>query len=465
VRKALEVLQIYGINVKIAASGADAFVDFAERMKLQLTAGELHINGFDVKLEELEQSLTGMEQCDELLAIECMKVVPHVPQRLIADANELRTHQVRLAELAAETSELARSIQGNVGAVLGAIQIGDIARQRLEHILAGCTLLETHLALSDCEAEEVTRHHMMRLFAAQLLDTAEDFRRETEHLVASLRNMGPQASRLLTLQRGSGTADDGQIFLRRLEAGIAEADAMTGQLRRADSQAEETVRIIVGTVDDLAIRAKAVRNLRIDVQQMAINIGLRCRRVELIGRPVTVIANEIRSYSEKLDETIDNISAATDDLNVISLRMRERAAESHARPGDELGQSLHAIREGARRTEEAMAAAGDEAGEILGMLRLTTDELEGSLDLGGTIDAIASSLAALAGPEGVVSDRPDHPLRLLLTELGRSYTMAREREIHDRFRLPGMDSLAEASGANVDRLDDDDDALFDDALF
>lgn len=465
VRKSLEVLQIYGMNVKIAASGAKDFVDFADRMKEQLLAGEVEIGGFDIKLDELEASLGGMEQSDRLLAIECAKVVPQVPQRLIADARALFEHQDKLAGMAAETGQLAQAIQGNVGAILGAIQIGDIARQRLEHVLAGCALLEAQLLDCDVEQQVATRHHLTRMFVAQLFDTAADFRRETETLIASLRNIAPQASRLLALQQRNGAESEGQIFLRSLEVGIAEADAMTAQLRNADRQAEETVRIIVDTVDDLSIRAKAVRNLRIDVQQMAINIGLRCRRVEVIGRPVTVIANEIRGYSERLDATIDHITGAARDLNTISLRMRGDEGSDEVQSGDDLGHSLDAIRDGATRTERAMASAGTEANEILGMLRQTADQLEDGLDLGGTIDAIATSLAELAGPEAPISDDPDHPVRLLMAQIGRSYTMVREREVHDQFRLPDMAAIAGGSAIATTASDDDDDGLFDDALF
>jgi hypothetical protein len=463
VHKALEVLQIYAINVKIAASGADAFVDFADRMKAQLIAGEHHISGFNGKLGELEHSLAGMESSDERLATECAKVVPHVPERLIADATELRAHQTKLARLARETGDLALSIQGNVANVLGAIQIGDIVRQRLEHVLTGCALLEAQLPGCDPAEGAATRHHMTRIFVAQLFDTAADFRREMELLAASLRQIEPKAARLLALQKGEGAGADGQAFLRRLEKGIAEADTMTAQLRLADRQADETIHIIIDTVNDLAVRAAAMRNLRIDVQQMAINIGLRCRRVEAIGRPVTIVANEIRGYSERLDATIDNITTAAGDLNGISLRMQDSINGNEARSADDLACSLEAIREGAKLTEKAMASAGSDVGDVFRALRRTADQLEEGLDLGGTIDAIASSLSQLAGPEVAISEFGGNLVRMLMAELGRSYTMAREREIHDQFRLADMACLVSAPAAS-NALENDDD-LFDDALF
>lgn len=462
VRKSLGVLQIYGMNVKIAASGEKDFVDFADRMKQQLVDGEVDIGGFDVKLAELEVGLAATEESDRLLAIECARVVPQVPQRLIADAGALLAHQRKLAGLATETGTLARAVQGNVCAILGAIQIGDIARQRLEHVLAACLLLEARLLDCDAQAGAAMRHQTTQMLVAQLVDTGADFCRETARIVTSLTNIQPQARRLLDLHgdNGAGKGSGGEGFLRDLEAGIADADAMTAQLRRADRQAEETIRIIIDTVEDLMIRAGVVRNLRIDVQQMAINIGLRCRRMEAIGRPVTVIANEIRGYSEKLDATIDSVTAAAEELKVISDRMRGRGADGVAGSGGDLSQPLDAIRGSAERVEQAMASADSESGHILTMLGQTTDELAKGLDLGGEIDRIAAALAQRAGPEPAPDETAGAAFDLLMQDIRRSYTMASERQIHDRFCAPGAAPIETAASVATDDDDDDDDGLF-----
>ncbi|MBP8232982.1 MAG: hypothetical protein KAY22_11810 [Rhizorhabdus sp.] len=465
VQRTLEVLQIYSMNVKIAASGAPDFVEFADVMRQQLTDGKIEADGFGIKLEQLEASLAGMERTDRLLASECARVVPQVPERLLQDASDLREHQAQLAKLAESTGQMARSIQGNVAAVLGAIQIGDIARQRLEHVLTGCTLLDAFLAGPEGAADigAQTRHHVLAMLVAQLVDTACDFRRETEVVIGSLRALGPQAGRLLALKDHGGNGEDGQIFLRRLETGIADAAAMLAQLHCADRQADETLKIIIATVADLSTRVVAIRDLRLDVQQMAINIGLRCRRVESIGRAVTVISNEIRGYSEKLDATIGGITKSADELNMISLRMRDRSNAAGAGAGDELTRSLDAIREGARRTEQAMKSATTEANGILGMLRQTTDELEAGLDLGGIIEGIATTLADEVGSGAPLPPDVDHPARLVLDEIARTYTMASERRIHDQFRIG--EPIALAAAATMGGDDGDDDALFDDALF
>jgi hypothetical protein len=110
-----------------------------------------------------------------------------VPDRLIRDAGALATHQDGLAAMARTTGEIAASIQAKVATVLGAIQIGDIARQRLEHVLAGCEMLDAHLEgrAPTTAAEEAACHHLLALLHAQLEETAVDFRRETLVLVDS----------------------------------------------------------------------------------------------------------------------------------------------------------------------------------------------------------------------------------------------------------------------------------------
>ncbi|WP_179504799.1 MULTISPECIES: hypothetical protein [unclassified Sphingomonas] len=480
-QRTLEALKIYGMNVKIAAGGARDFVDFADLMAQKLDMGKADAAGFDGRLAELERGVASMLRSDSRLVSECARVVPQVPDRLIRDAEALQTHQDSLAAMARTTGEIAATIQTKVAAVLGAIQIGDIARQRLEHVLAGCEMLDAHLGgrAPANPAEEAACHHLLALLHAQLEETAIDFRRETLVLVDSLHDLEPEANRLLALQapheqpaQAEGAEEDGRTareaaFLRELEGGIAEATAMIGQLQEADAQAEQTLELIITTVEDLMARAAMIRHLRVDVQLMAINIGLSCRRVEAIGRPMTVIANEIRSHAETLDGAVTHINAAASDLSNCSAAMRGTDRSGETRTGDELAQSLAMIRQGAQRTEQAIAVAGKQSDTIATMLRKTRDELEVSLDLAKTIEVIAVRTADLAGTGGRQDAGAHAAIAGLMGALGQIYTMASERVVHDRFLLEGMAPLTSSEPAQGfgPSGGDDDDALFDDALF
>ncbi len=459
-RNTLDVLTIYSFNVKIAAAGAPDFVDFADQMQRLLAAGKEQIKGFEDKFDELEQSLSGMEKSDRLLTTECDKVVPEVPERLVNDAAELRARQGKLADLAIEVQEIARAIQANVAVVLGAIQIGDITRQRLEHIQKGFQLLNNSLTQPGGN-QDALRHHMLSLFAAQLYDTAAAFGRETASLVRSLRGIVPDAKRLLAFGDGDDSLSDSRRSLRRLEMGIGEADSVTRQLREADKQADGIAHLIADTVDDLTARAENVSQLRLDVQLMSINIGLRSGRVDRIGRPVAVVANEVRNYSDKLDGMAGSIVRGASELGVVSEALRTGDDDTQINTGVALAQSLAAIGKGAMRTEKAMEAAGAETGEIADMIMKSSEQLELSLSLENTMKSLGDTLAALAGPKEESSGDSDHHVRNLMSEFRKCYTMAQERDVHEQFLLPGQHERTHGAKEAISSDDD----LFDEALF
>ncbi|MBT0671456.1 hypothetical protein HT136_24090 [Novosphingobium profundi] len=466
VQRCLRVLDIYAMNVKIAASGATAFVEFADQMSRKLKAGTAETEGFAQTLLTLDQSLSRMQAIDALLLCECRKIIPHVPDRLLRDADALRAHQDALAELAQTTGNLARSIQTELASALSAIQVGDRARQRLEHAVAGCDLMAVHLSGATLD-QPSGRDHAERLLAALVEETALEYRRDATALLSAIGRLGSSAHGLSALQEHGGdtTSDDVEaddasaLFLRRMEDDIAQAAAMIAQLHRADAQAEETLEVIVTTLTEVTQRVAAIRNVRIDVRQMAINIGLRCRKVEIIGRPVSIIANEIRSHSDKLDTLIAAINAAEGELITICEGMRAQSNDGDKIAGNELDRALETIRDCAQTTDMALATVEQGSIGMLDLLEQTASSLGSALERAPEIAEVARNLVPTT-PHSMPSDEHEGLCAFLLA-MANTYTMADERLIHDRFRLPGMPAIAAPSrGA----LDDDDD-VFDDGLF
>ncbi|SEM56801.1 hypothetical protein SAMN05192583_0664 [Sphingomonas gellani] len=458
----LRVLRIYGMNVKIAASGADEFVGFVDIMFVRITGGEENVKTFNKRLSELRESMAGTEKMDRLLMAECARVVPQVPDRLVREADDLLGHQRAVAAVAATARKLALSIQGKVGAALGALQVGDITRQRLEHVLGGIQLLHAHQAdwTADAQAGKWATAHLLRLFATQLIEAAQQFEDQAGLLIASLDAIGPDARQLLML-RTNGAAAEGRTFLRRLEESIASVEAVTAQLGDADRQTGAIVSMIADTVDELTRRLAEIRGVQLDVQQMAINIGLRCRRMEAIGKPVTVIAKEIRGQSGALDATTEAIGREMATLASVAHSIRTAAGEQGVDVQQALASSIESVLASAIRTEQAIDSAGDDADRVVDMLNSTATELREELCLSGTMSAMGDALHAMMPPaqaeppEGVLA-----MLNMLLPQIGKLYTMASEREVHQRFLLPGMQAVHEEPAAGSE-----DDDLFDDGLF
>lgn len=390
--------------------------------------------------------------------------------KLAEDAAALQQHQAKLATLASHIADMARDIRGKVGVALGALQIGDITRQRLEHVSEGIVSLAAFLderKSEDPAILEAVEGRILALLAAQAADTIDHFQREARLLTHSLREIGPDAARLLALKDvgATGQENDGQSFLHVLEQGIAEVESVTGQLREADEHSDRLSSATSETVESLVGRLKAVSKVQSDVQQMAWNTGLRCMRMEQQGgRGLAVISSEIRAFANNLEMVSGKILQTFEQLAAAATSIRERREQAgRTDAGRALTDSLSSIRAGGRKMEESLSSLDGDASSVVAILRDTTDRVDCEAEIGSALLEVAARLSAFARSEEDVSESAAEPLSDMLDRVYRSYTMAREREIHKRFVLPGDMETETASEMPAGAETDED--LFDDALF
>lgn len=468
IHRTLSFLRICGLNIKVAAAGAEEFSGFADHMFVRLDLGEEQLARFEREVKELGEKVTTMVEAENLLAAECARVIPHVPAKLAEDALALQRHQADIATLASHIADVAREIRGKVATAIGALQIGDITRQRLEHVSDGILSLAAFLAEradGDMAVVEALEGRTLALLAAQAADAIEDFQREARILTQNLRGIGPDASRLLALKDSGGAGQDanGQSFLQILEQGIAEVESVTGQLHEADRHTDRLSSATSETAESLARRLKAVRKVQSDVEQMAWNTGLRCRRMGEDGLALAVISTEIRGFSNNLEQVSDRIARTFEQLAAAAGSIRERQGQSgKIDAGRALAESLASIRAGGERMRGSLAALDDDAATVVTILRESTDKVDCEAEIGGALEEVAARLAAFVRPEAELPDAAIEPLGEMLGRISRSYTMAREREVHRRFALGGDATEQEDAPAAVE---EEDDALFDDALF
>lgn len=450
----LRVLNIYGVNIKIAASGADQFVDFVEGMATKLSVGESELAGFIAQLKDLMRSVADVQQADRLLAAESATVVPEIPARLAGDAAALAAHLAGVAVVARTVAAIARRVQGKVAVVLGALQVGDSTRQRLEHVVAALQLLEA--CGGAAPPDPAVAGHIDRLLAAQIEGARDDFARDTAAMLASLADLVPETDQLLALivEQGDG---GGRDFLDRLERGIADVERVTGRLRDAERQSTAMVGIITDTVAGLTRRLAKVQRIRLQVQDIATNTRLLCRRHGTIGKAVAVIAVEVDVYAHRLAGTTECVARVIADLKAVEAALLD-AADAQASGGRDMGDTLAAalavVRDACQRTGLVSMEGSDDARHLGALLMATMQELERE-------DAVTAALGRAAGtlagrtPPAPMTPGAEATLRELLPRIGAMYTMAQERTIHAAFLLPGMDGV----GAPVVD-DDDDDGLF-----
>jgi len=461
VNRTLRFLRICGLNIKVASAGMVEFSEFADDIFVKLDVAEGEMARIAVEVEVLVDSVPSVFQIEQQLTAECAAVIPHVPNSLADDAGALQAHQTALAARAAEIAEIARDVRSKLATALGALQIGDIARQRIEHVVTGLGMIEDAIdanAALGADGAAAVRRHGIAMLAAQAVDTAQEFQRETSVLMQSLYAIAPRAAALAAFRQRDDGGDSQRetTFLAGLERSVGEAESVTVRLRDADGQSQRLGEAVSAMAAQLAARLRNVHRVNDDVQHMAWNTDLRSYRMGEAGRGLAVVASEIRRFAIALEEASGRIGELFERL--------ANAAGAIGRPDGEgdvtqsLAESLDRIRAGSMRMREGLAGLGEDATAISDMLRTTTD----SVDCHAVSGTLADHATQLGGFGASADDCPDAAKRVLeelLVAIRRLYTMAREREIHRQFALEPYQP-AEDCAASTAEDDDDDDGLF-----
>lgn len=449
-RTTLRLLSIYGPNIKIAAGGEPVFLTFVDGMLARLDQGEQHLTQILAELKRLTEGMVGGRQSAQLLLAECHRIVPEVPDRLERSANDLDRYLASLKAVAQQIAAVARAIESRIAVALNALQIGDSTRQRLEHVAAMVAMvaaLET-----DTPADLVpVAAHIHALAAAQTQALAADFERDAERLVAALNDLGGQTQGLLDVI-GTHEASDGGHVLTDLDRDVSEISGLTAQLLDADRRAQAMVDITTAAVTALSDRFTGLRLIRRDVQDIAINTRLLCRRFDVMGRAVAVIAVEVGVCANDLDIATRQIGTAMDALSqageAIAVAQRHQGMDAASR----LALALDAVHAGCGRSERGVREGGDDARALIAKLDTAAHVLTRELAMGSAIRAAGERLALLGNvsPDDR-SDTADAALRDLLLRSAALYTMAQERDVHANFLLPGM-AIAVAEETDDDGL-------------
>jgi hypothetical protein len=441
IERTLSFLQICGLNLKVASGGAEVLAGFVDEMFGRLEFAQDEVRGLASDVRVLGAGIAGMLEQDRLLAIECAKVIPHVPRKLVSDAEALLAHRNAVLVSAEQATARARTIRGKVADAIDALQIGDITRQRLEHVADGLRILDDYAAGLPADAASadhlaMVAGHCATLLVAQAEDALHAFRGEARLLMDSLDTLTSGAMRLLALRDGEGRAAEGAdaAFLGDLERGIAHVDGVTVHLHRASAQSKRLGEETGQVADRLSLRLKAVRKVQRDVAQMAWNTGLRCRNMGQDGQGLAVMSTEIRNFANILAEIWADVSDRFDRL-VAAAVLIERT-EGQVDMQQVLIQAFGCIRSGGARVAEGLSALGQRAPEIATVIRETSDGLDCDRALGVPLSEVVARFGQLAHPIGsAASPQVKDAVAMLLERMAAQYTMAREREVHRRFTL------------------------------
>jgi len=467
-RETMRYLRTFAISVKITAAGLDDFVGFADEIRERIQSGESEVNRFSKQVQDMHQQLEKAQEFSKKILKDYSDVVPRTVADLSGNAARISEHHGRLAEMANQVKQLARGVQGKITSVLSALQIGDITRQRIEHIQSMFQLFDDFIMCDGATLTESERARIggviSQLAAAQMEETCADFQRECRNIHTNMARFVDDIREILRLRDGMTESQDGgsENVLKALETGVTAAVGLVAGVEDTSRQADAVARSTSETAQSLLRGIEVIRTIKTDIHYMALNSNLRCSKLGDEGRSVNVVSAELRIYAGKLEGPAD---AVMNELQRLEVAAGAFSSDRDGGSGDiagPLGEALAAIRGVSGRMDEGIEELAREGQEVFTKVSAAISTLDFESELGDVIEDCVSRAASMASPHVIdISDLEDS-VADFGARIFKLYTMAQEREIHLGFLPAGAGAVTTAPVAAAPASDED---LFEDALF
>lgn len=446
------------INSKIAAAGirgaGSDFTTFADEIgrTLQMTRGSL--DSFGAELQSVRRYVAAANASQAASELRQTEAVRSVPARIMATVDAIPRHHQRAAQAGSAVQDRSARTGQRIQSAIMALQIGDITRQRLEHADSALGAAQHQPALSDDE-RRVLAAATCQLQAAQLADAAGDFESCVAEIALSLNSMAAEARALRDLGGSAyGASETGrETFIGALEQQVNEALDLFDRFGAAQAEAGTIGTTVAEATESLCGHLRKVQSLEDDIRIMGLNTTFKCARIGDEGRALNVIAQELRAYANTFEKEADALMAEVEQLGTITASLTSQARQDATALAADVTQALRASLATFHRMGEvlgdALAALDRDSARVEALLVETAANLSKPDGIGQALRRAANDLGGLSGEaEMALPPSVEH----VLAEMARSYTMARERDVHRRVLGQVAEAPADVPAQAVDEM-------------
>jgi len=430
----LREIDILAMNARLVAAtmgeAGAGFLPFAAEIQRSAGAARGGLGRLAGELAGARQHLQAAGQAAGAFVGQHAGTMQLITARLAASVASIEAHVLKSGDAASAVSERTGAIRVQVAAAIVSLQLGDITRQRIEHMLDACARLAQEDAPPDL---------ICRLVAAQLLDVAEELERGAGSIGAELNELGVAAGDIARHGKqsygkqgyGASSRDDGS-FLDELESDTKQAQTLLGHLRTAHATVSPCIAAVFQSASRLVGHIATIRSVEADIHIMGLNTSLKCSRLGVIGRPLSVIAQAVRDCGRQtavlaavMLDALRRLLAGADSLAAMDAAHGADDIDSAA---DRMTAAVHCLNETAARMGSALMALTVDGERVARLLHTAVEGFAVHLEIASVLRDAAAACSEQAG------QRNDKTVpTALLADIAASYTMAREREVHARF--------------------------------
>ena len=499
-RKAVEGIGMLAMNARIEAENIGSagleFAGFTSEIGQTLRMAQSSLNQFTGELTGVGNHLHLAAASQAALAQQQAAASRSVSDRLAASIEAITDRGMHAVAAASDVARKSRQVGRNISDAVMALQIGDITRQRLEHVeyalrivaqitapagSGGQTGHASWSALTDGQRDALV-NLCARLLSAQLQDAADEFDREVRQILASVQELAADAQEILRLGNAAAGASGAPAgasctpagascnksgtFLGVVEQQVAEVSSLLDGLRIARRGADAVAMAVSEATTRLVSHTGTLNSLEEDIRFMGLNTSLKSGRLGVIGRPLMVIAQELRIYSNRIATEVGAVASNLDRVGLatacFSKNDQDKKAMDIEAVAGLMADSVTRLGVAGHSLADALATLARDTSGVAGLLRDTVARAIVHEELAAVLRQAADELSRGTTDRGTAELQTPETERVMGMFMD-SYTMDRERIVHGRFSngLPG----ATRDAARPPALRPDTPAELEDVLF
>jgi len=350
--------------------------------------------------------------------------------------SSLKERWAHAAEAGAAADAAVRGIVAQIGKIVVATQYQDITRQQIEHISDALDEIRREFddagnAQPTCETELAGFVGHAGLVQCRQMDVvADEVDKASKTIVEGMRRILDGAGSLARCQRMAESSGDDLV-----EAFRNDIRSVTGLDEAGSAISDELATWTGPNVQMLSEFAAESRRYSADIRLAAINAQVHACRAHR-GEVLEVLASRLRSAADASLGIIDQMSRVRVDIIRDLSGDLDQLRHAAIAEGNELRQEIGRV---TAMLEQVQTDVRRKAAELTSLHKKLTEDTQMTIsqtDLQGTV--VSPVLRAKSAIEALVGSleldeqaRSDSTVRGRIAALRQSYTVERERNVHD----------------------------------
>ncbi len=386
-----------------------------------------------------------------------------------ANLTELVAVNERCTRFGSTVSIISGEVTDSISEVVSSMQMHDMTRQQLEHVVEALERLTGDLAgakTSDDDNDRLRRviietGDICELQEAQLRFASSELYSAVCNIIDNLREVASKQS-VIAQETITITGATGSSFVDVMSLGMSAVTAVLTSCAEADRNMSDTIKKVAQTINEIASFVTDIEAIGSEIDLIALNSQIKAALTGPEGAALGVLAEAIKRLSDEAVRQTDSVAATLTGIHGVT----EHLLANSENEEDQLGVRISSMQEELAVILSTLGEMNTEMLSVLSglngrVLRLTEDVEEATAGVDVHERTKAMSDGVLADLELIVAQsRQIEPasseFKENLRHMEEHYTMESERHIHEALarKRSGQTVIAVRSVAKASTVDE-----------